>query len=179
MGLAYVIWQDRIWSASRPGWRDYSDCASPGTDDTRCHRDHVHFSFGADGADGRTSWWRAGSPVTPPKARKQPYTPEKICGPGFRVIDRAPLRKDGTVYLLWKSRTRENCVVTLKASNVGTRSPVASYLQSSGKKRITDSDEFLFYSGAVRAYAPGCIRWGGSMGSDGPRYNSPSEHCSS
>ncbi len=182
MGLYYIIWDDRIWSASKREWAPYLDCDEPGQDETACHRDHVHFSFGEDGADGRTSWWRAGSPGDPPDepgSKKQPYSAKQVCGSGFRVIDRAPLGKKGTVFLLWEPRTRRNCVVTLKASDIGNRTRVASYLQPSGKKRIIDSGNFRFYSGPVRAYAPRCIRWGGSIGSDGPRYDSPWEHCSS
>jgi len=51
MGVMYVIWNRRIWSAYRPeqGWRAYSG-PSP-------HTDHVHVSLSWAGATGRTSFW--------------------------------------------------------------------------------------------------------------------------
>ena len=51
LGVMYVIWNRRIWSASTmgTGWRSYSG-PSP-------HTDHVHTSFSWDGAQMRTSWW--------------------------------------------------------------------------------------------------------------------------
>ncbi len=51
LGVMYVIWNRRIWSASdaASGWLPYSG-ASP-------HTDHVHVSLSWDGAYQRTSWW--------------------------------------------------------------------------------------------------------------------------
>lgn len=50
LGVMYVIWDGRIWTTSRPGsWQPYRG-ASP-------HEDHVHISFGHDGAAGTTSFW--------------------------------------------------------------------------------------------------------------------------
>jgi hypothetical protein len=51
LGVMYVIWNRRIWSASdaASGWLPYSG-ASP-------HTDHVHVSLSWDGAFQRTSWW--------------------------------------------------------------------------------------------------------------------------
>jgi murein DD-endopeptidase MepM/ murein hydrolase activator NlpD len=49
LGVKYVIWNERIWSAARraEGWRScgsrQASCYS-GTDDTAAHRDHVHVS---------------------------------------------------------------------------------------------------------------------------------------
>ncbi len=50
-GIMYIIWNRRIWRAYNPsaGWQPYSG-ASP-------HTDHVHFSFGWNGARQSTSWW--------------------------------------------------------------------------------------------------------------------------
>ncbi|HET7325826.1 MAG TPA: peptidoglycan-binding domain-containing protein, partial [Nocardioidaceae bacterium] len=51
LGVMYVIWNRRIWSAYRSGegWRPYSGY-SP-------HTDHIHVSFNWAGARGRTSFW--------------------------------------------------------------------------------------------------------------------------
>jgi hypothetical protein len=51
LGVLYVIWDGRIWSAARAeqGWQPYTG-ASP-------HTDHVHLSFGAAGARGETSFF--------------------------------------------------------------------------------------------------------------------------
>jgi len=50
-GIMYMIWNKHIWKAYQPekGWQPYSG-ASP-------HTDHVHFSFGWNGAKKATSWW--------------------------------------------------------------------------------------------------------------------------
>jgi len=49
-GISYMIWNKRIWGQwSSKGWVAYKG-SSP-------HTDHVHFSFGWDGAMKRTSWW--------------------------------------------------------------------------------------------------------------------------
>lgn len=51
LGVMYVIWNRRIWSAYRAGegWRRYTGY-SP-------HTDHIHISFNWAGARGRTSFW--------------------------------------------------------------------------------------------------------------------------
>ncbi|HET8615713.1 MAG TPA: cell wall-binding repeat-containing protein [Actinomycetales bacterium] len=50
LGVMYVIWNRRIWGVyNTSGWRTYTGPVP--------HTDHVHISFGWDGAAGRTSWW--------------------------------------------------------------------------------------------------------------------------
>ncbi|TWP52429.1 hypothetical protein FKR81_08815 [Lentzea tibetensis] len=51
LGVMYVIWNNRIWEAYRPGsgWTPYSG-DSP-------HQDHIHISFSWAGAYKQTSWW--------------------------------------------------------------------------------------------------------------------------
>jgi hypothetical protein len=51
LGVLYVIWDGRIWSAARAdqGWQPYTG-ASP-------HTDHVHLSFSSAGARGETSFF--------------------------------------------------------------------------------------------------------------------------
>jgi peptidoglycan hydrolase-like protein with peptidoglycan-binding domain len=63
LGVMYVIWNNKIWGAYRPGdgWRPYQSCGAAGQAgaalDTNCHRDHVHLSLSWEGAMGRTSFW--------------------------------------------------------------------------------------------------------------------------
>lgn len=54
MGVMYLVWNGRIWSAYRAseGWRPYSG-PSP-------HTDHIHISLSRAGADGRTSFHALG-----------------------------------------------------------------------------------------------------------------------
>lgn len=62
-GLRYLIWDGRIWSGGTKQWRRYSGRSA--------HRDHVHFTFGWDGALARTSlydWLRAPFQPPPPAA---------------------------------------------------------------------------------------------------------------
>jgi hypothetical protein len=57
LGLAYVIWNQRIITlyGSNWAWRPYdcSDNPTPGN----CHTDHVHFAFSWAGARAETSWF--------------------------------------------------------------------------------------------------------------------------
>ncbi|MFI9552480.1 M23 family metallopeptidase [Nonomuraea endophytica] len=107
-----------------------------------------------------------------------PYTPEQVCGDGYGVVDSAALGTSGTVYLLYNNSNGNNCVVTLKKTSLGTASAVAAYLEVQGSARITDSGNFSYYAGPVRAAAPGkCVKWGGKAGT--AVYDSPFEHCGS
>ena len=51
LGVMYVIWNRRIWSAYRvnDGWRPYSGASA--------HTDHVHISLSWAGGRGQTSYW--------------------------------------------------------------------------------------------------------------------------
>jgi len=68
VGLRYMIWDGRIWTGGTRSWLPYSG-ASP-------HRDHVHFSFGWDGALGQTSfynWLKDPTGATPPPPAGSPW----------------------------------------------------------------------------------------------------------
>lgn len=104
-----------------------------------------------------------------------PYTPEEVCGSGYAVIDSAGL-VGGRTYLLYNAGNGNNCVVTLKTTNLGSASPVSAFLEPQGASRTTDSGSYGYYAGPVRrAAADQCVRWGGSVGSSS--YTSPFEHC--
>ncbi|GAA0924600.1 M23 family metallopeptidase [Nonomuraea longicatena] len=108
-----------------------------------------------------------------------PHTPETVCGAGYKVIDSAALGSNqGQTYLLYNNANGNNCVATIKATNIGTASPVSAYLEVQGSTRKTDSGNFQWYAGPVTANAPNkCVKWGGSIGS--AAYDSPFEHCGS
>ncbi|MEV0348560.1 M23 family metallopeptidase [Nonomuraea sp. NPDC050680] len=106
-----------------------------------------------------------------------PYTPQEVCGAGYSVIDSAALGTSGTVYLLYNSGNGNNCVATLKRTSLGTATATSAYLEVQGSSRITDSGNFTYYAGPVRAAAADkCVRWGGKAGSS--TYDSIFEHCS-
>lgn len=81
MGIMYVIWDDKIYSAwygfePRPylssGCRSISSCST-----TLRHRDHMHISLSKPGSKGKTSWYReTPAPTAKSTAGKRPtYTP--------------------------------------------------------------------------------------------------------
>ncbi len=92
MGLMYLIWDDRIYSATshfvprpyvHPGCRGVS-LAACGT--TLRHRDHVHVSLSWSGALGRTSFWDGSvtGQVVPPAASKPTPEPQPAPQPAPR-----------------------------------------------------------------------------------------------
>lgn len=103
-----------------------------------------------------------------------PYTPEKVCGSGFKVIDSAAVT-GGRVYLLYNSANRNNCVTTMKTSGSGSAT-MSAFLEPKGASRSTDKGSYQYYAGPVKKAAPSqCVKWGGSIGSSS--YTSPFEHC--
>ncbi|WP_326823367.1 M23 family metallopeptidase [Streptosporangium sp. NBC_01756] len=107
-----------------------------------------------------------------------PYTPQEVCGSGYDVIDSAALGTAGTVYLLYNNSNGYNCVTTIKKTSLGAATAVSAYLEVQGKTRVTDSGNFSYYAGPVRAAAADkCVKWGGKAGSSA--YDSPFEHCGS
>ena len=65
LGVMYVIWNDRIWSAGQAeeGWRPYTHYACPGgasaCSPTLRHLDHIHLSLSHAGAAKTTTFWTA------------------------------------------------------------------------------------------------------------------------
>jgi peptidase M23-like protein len=104
-----------------------------------------------------------------------PYSPTEVCGSGYSVIDSHAVT-GGTVYLLYNSGNKYNCVTTIKSTSVGKASPVSASLQVQGGTKATDSGSFAYYAGPVsRSAGAKCVQWGGSVGSSS--YTSPYEHC--
>ncbi|WP_405142122.1 N-acetylmuramoyl-L-alanine amidase [Sphaerisporangium sp. NBC_01403] len=132
---------------------------------------------GTDHTDPGPNWdWTRYMQLVTGGAPTNPYTPEQVCGTGYSVIDSAALGSAGTAYLLYDSVSGYNCVTTIKSTSLGTASATAAYLEVQGKTRITDSGNFAYYAGPVRAAAiDKCVKWGGKAGSS--TYDSPFEHC--
>lgn len=74
LGIMYIIWNKRIWGAWDRSWQPYS-CSGV----TLCHVDHMHFSFGWAGAEGKTSYWTgaASGTVEPPLPQFTSLTSDK------------------------------------------------------------------------------------------------------
>ncbi|MGN9843301.1 M23 family metallopeptidase [Nonomuraea sp. H19] len=105
-----------------------------------------------------------------------PHTPQSVCGSGYKVIDSAALGTAGTVHLLYNSANGSNCVATIKKTSLGKATATSAYLEVEGKARVTDSGNFTYFAGPVRASAADkCVKWGGKVGTSA--YNSPLEHC--
>ncbi|MFF5205606.1 N-acetylmuramoyl-L-alanine amidase [Streptosporangium sp. NPDC000396] len=105
-----------------------------------------------------------------------PHTPQSVCGSGYSVVDSAALGTAGTVYLLYNNSNGNNCVATIKKTSLGTATATSAFLEVQGKARATDSGNFDYYAGPVRASAANkCVKWGGKAGSS--TYTSPFEHC--
>lgn len=103
------------------------------------------------------------------------YDPAAECGSGFQVVDSVKLGSSGTVNLLWKGSTSQNCVITLKMASVGTPTATSAFLEPQGSTRTTDSGSYSYYAGPVIRTAPTCVKWGGTAG--GNSYTSGFEHC--
>ena len=98
MGIMYVIWNDRMYSA----WDQFepepylsSSCKSKKKcSKTLRHRDHMHISLSRPGAKGKTSWYegRAQRPAGAPRLSRSTRTasrrPRRPCGPAGRCRSR-------------------------------------------------------------------------------------------
>ncbi len=85
MGVMYVIWNDRIWSASA-GYRKrpylHSACKKVKTCSvTLRHRDHMHISLTRKAARGKTSWYVKRSKPHPAAQPKPKPRPEPVAKP--------------------------------------------------------------------------------------------------
>lgn len=74
LGIMYMIWNKRMWRAyGQGGWSAYTG-SSP-------HTDHVHFSFGWNGANKATSYWSgAVAPIDYGPSAATPITPVRAVG---------------------------------------------------------------------------------------------------
>jgi hypothetical protein len=100
LGIMYIIWNKRIWTASRAseGWRTYSCDGSPGD----CHTDHIHFSFSWAGARKETSWWtRDSGGADAGRVQFGDFN-------GDGIDDLLQIRPNGDVVVFWNSGQNPN-----------------------------------------------------------------------
>jgi serine/threonine protein kinase len=113
-------------------------------------------------------------PVATVSAKPNPYTPQRLCGSGYGVVDRHGVG-GARVYLLYNSQAGTNCVVTMVPKSTG-KVPLSTSLVVKGGGRASRSGAYPFYAGPVRLPARGkCVMWGGS--SKTARWTSGWSHC--
>ncbi len=110
-----------------------------------------------------------------PAVLANPHTPQGLCGPGFRVID-AHAVGGARIFLLYKTQTGSNCVVTWVPRSAG-KVPMSTALAVKGGPHQAVSGSYLFNAGPVRLPAKGkCVMWGGSWRA--AKWTSPTwSHC--
>jgi predicted Ser/Thr protein kinase len=112
-----------------------------------------------------------------------PYAdPVGICGDGYQVIDSKKLKSTagvlrGTIYLLYLASDATNCVVTIKANKLDQKTAMSAALEVQGTGApVSDTGNFQYYAGPVRAAAPKtCVKWGGAI--SGISFESGFSHC--
>ena len=73
LGIMYMIWNRQIWKSYQAdkGWQAYVGESA--------HTDHVHFSFGWNGAKQVTSWWSGKvAPIDYGPSGRLPITPKRL-----------------------------------------------------------------------------------------------------
>ena len=103
------------------------------------------------------------------------YTAAEACGSGFSVIDSHAIT-GATIYLLYNSSTKYNCVATL-ATTVYGKLPMSATLAVEGGASGSDSGNYTYYAGPVKESAPSqCVKWGGSYNGNAS-WTSAWSHC--
>ncbi|GAA4613891.1 hypothetical protein GCM10023195_60380 [Actinoallomurus liliacearum] len=102
------------------------------------------------------------SPTPKKTMRANPYTPERLCGPGFHQIESHGLG-GATVHLLYNDASGANCVVTMVPKSNGDKPRMTATLAVKDGGQGTRSASNPFFAGPVRLPAKDkCVRWGGS-----------------
>ncbi|MCG5218957.1 hypothetical protein MBA17_37495 [Streptosporangium sp. KLBMP 9127] len=104
-------------------------------------------------------------PMEPPPGTSQPNrtVPQAVCGASF-VLRQSSTFASGTTHLLYKASTSEYCVVTIKSTDVGKKTPVRATLTMRGGATRTVSRSDESYAGPVKLKATGrCVRYGGAV----------------
>jgi serine/threonine protein kinase len=113
-------------------------------------------------------------PIAKKPVRTNPYTPQRLCGGGYRLVDTHRVGEART-YLLYNTRVGTNCVVTMVPRSSGKVFLTASLVVQGGG-RESRSGSFPFYAGPIRVPARGkCVMWGGA--SKTARWTSGWSHC--
>jgi hypothetical protein len=120
--------------------------------------------------------------ATAASAATNPYTPQRLCGSGYAVIDQGSSSSYVTVYLLYNSGNGYNCVVALKGTaTAGVYHPMDAYLEVKNGSYGHSAGSKNYYAGPVRRYARArCVLWGGYVSVSGRWYGHERrawEHC--
>ncbi|MFD1545163.1 hypothetical protein [Nonomuraea guangzhouensis] len=82
-----------------------------------------------------------------------PYTPERVCGPGFRRVrdgHREMRTREGAVfghvYLMYSKRSGKNCVAAIKTAYLGTKTTTGAGIVVRGGGRSEDVQKYRFYA---------------------------------
>ena len=82
-----------------------------------------------------------------------PYTPERVCGPGFRRVKdghRAMRTREGAVfgnvYLMYNKRSGKNCVAAIKTAYLGTKTTTGASIVVRGGGRSEDAQKYQFFA---------------------------------
>ncbi|WP_030902273.1 hypothetical protein [Streptomyces sp. NRRL F-5126] len=87
-----------------------------------------------------------------------------VCGSGYGVVNSAPIGTAGTVYLTYSSKTKKNCVVTVRSRPGAAVHMTASVGIGTHTHDVIDSGNYTTYAGPVYLYAPGqCVSWRGEI----------------
>jgi serine/threonine protein kinase len=145
--------------------------AAPPSPAKQAHRPSRHRTPPPSRTPSRTPSRR---PVAAKPVRANPYTPQKLCGAGYGVVDTHALGQART-YLLYNNRAGTNCVVTMVPRSNG-KVPLTASLVVQGGQRASRSGAFPFYAGPIRLPARGkCVMWGGA--SKTAKWTSGWSHC--
>jgi hypothetical protein len=135
LGITYIIWNRRIWSVwnHSAGWQPYTGW-SP-------HTDHIHFSFGWEGARQQTSFWTAPAPLS---------------RTGFRDVPVGSHYEDAVMWLVDNRITHGRSPGVYDPSGSVTRAQMAAFLWNLMEQPATattasfsDVPTDAFYSEAV------------------------------
>jgi hypothetical protein len=93
------------------------------------------------------------TPVSAGTVSAAPYTPERVCGPGFRRVKdghRAMRTREGAVFghvfLMYNKRSGKNCVAAIKTAYVGKRTTTGASIIVRGGGRSEDAQKYKFYA---------------------------------
>lgn len=115
---------------------------------------------------------RATTPTAAPKPTatspaRNPHSPTQVCGSGF-YVQRSKAFPGGETFQLYNNVTGENCVVTMKTTDIGKATPVSVTLDVMSGGSKTASGIFEYYAGPVKLPAKGkCVKFSGSVGVTG------------
>ncbi|GAT70173.1 peptidase M23 [Planomonospora sphaerica] len=134
-------------------------------------------------------------PAQAASAVTNPYKPEAVCGSGFKKVPGGvrPMRAGfpggvvGYLYLLYNADSRQHCVVTMKATSLGTATTTQVALEvdseNGGGRGYNQAmqGKYRYYAGPVKLTTEGrCVRYTGMIYSvDGtmPAYAEGTHGC--